>query len=125
MVKKYGSFQNYINEVFIIPAIALGVDYKYIMELTPFSLMTIVKGLEKKREIENQQQDTNNYLLAIYILSGLSGKMPDKPYSMIFGGKENVEEKQENDLENNYNAKKGKFAFIMNKVNSKFNRKEG
>lgn len=108
--------------MFIIPSIALGVNYETIMGLTPFSLMPIVKGIKKRNELIAQQNDVNNYMLAIYILSGLSGKMPDQPYSIANGGA-NLE--NTNDKEKQYNANKQKFAEIMIGVNKKFERKEG
>lgn len=92
------------------------------MQSTPFSLKIILKGLEKKRELENKQRDIDNYTLAIYILSGLAGKLPDKPYSMVYGGKNN----DNNNVESNeYEKKKMKFSNIMIKINNNFNRKEG
>ena len=116
MIDCYGSLRNYLNEVYIIPAISIGVDYSYIMDLTPFSLMPIIKGLQKKIEREQQQRDSENYVLAIYILSGISGNFPKEPFSLSGSNKEkdSIDSKKEQ-----YEKMKRDFAVRLIQMQNK------
>lgn len=104
--------------MYIIPAIEIGADYKDIYELTPFSLAIIVKGLVKRNKLYQKQQDMLNYMSATYVLAGLGGKLPKKPYL------ENIDVEETSSEEKHYEAKKARFITIMSSINQNFRGKE-
>ncbi len=99
-----------------MPAISLGVDYNTLLGLTPISYNVVMKGLMKRRELALKEQDELNFLLSLYILSGVAGKKIDKPLLQEWS----FERSEKEILE----SKKEKFINIANKINEQFNRKE-
>ena len=117
---KYGSITNYINEAYVIPLLELGVDYDLIMRSTPLSLLVIAKGYQKKIERELLNQDYLNYYSAIYVLSGIGGKLIEKPF-LADRLDSNMEELT---AEERTKMMREQFEIMMIKANKKIKRKE-
>ena len=84
--------------------------------MTPISFSVIVKGLQKKKEMELKEKDQLNYMLSMYILGGLVGKGFKEPLLSNVGVE--ISEKDK------FIQNKNDFLLMVDKANKKFERKE-